>query len=47
MHTATAATAGRGQCGKERVIHVTFIFEHAGVFLARNSVVFESWMVNG
>lgn len=30
--------------GKERVIYVTFIFEHAGVFLARNSVVFEHWV---
>lgn len=47
VHTATAATADREQCGKERVIHVTFIFEHAGVFLSRNYVVFESWVVNG
>lgn len=45
MHTATASTAGQEQCGKERVIHVTFILEHAGVFLARNSVVFECWVV--
>lgn len=47
MHTAAAATAGQEHCGKERAIHVPFIFEHAGVFLARKSVVFERWVVNG